>query len=149
ALRPDEQASIVARFFEGKDFQEMAQMFAITEHAARKRTSRCLAKLQAFMEKHRAKVSLETLSGLLLALPPHPATDQALQAAIRATHAVWKGNVAAGNAVALADHALRLLRWRSLGGLSLKLALLTLFLFIGVWSVREGNRPAAYRLEKL
>src|SRR5215475_90105 len=85
-LRPDEQAGIVARFFEGKDFQEIAQMFAITEHAARKRTARCLAKLQAFMEKRRAKVSLETLSGLLIALPAHPATQQALQSAIRAAH---------------------------------------------------------------
>src|SRR2546427_649789 len=35
ALQPDEQAGIVARFFEGKDFQEMAEMFAISEHAAR------------------------------------------------------------------------------------------------------------------
>src|SRR5262249_55814098 len=38
-LRPEEQAGIVARFFEGKDFQEIADMFAISEHAARKRTS--------------------------------------------------------------------------------------------------------------
>jgi RNA polymerase sigma-70 factor, ECF subfamily len=149
ALRPDEQASIVARFFEGKDFQEIARMFAITEHAARKRTSRCLAKLQAFMEKRRAKVSLETLSGLLIALPPHEATNQALQPAIRATHALWKGNVAAGNAVALADHARRLLRWRFLRGLSLKLALPALVIFLGLWSAREFNPPVAYRIEKL
>src|SRR5262249_54920676 len=38
ALRPDEHAGIVARFFEGKDFQEIASMFAISEYAARKRT---------------------------------------------------------------------------------------------------------------
>ena len=37
ALQPDEQAGIVARFFEGKSFQEIAEMFAITEEAARKR----------------------------------------------------------------------------------------------------------------
>src|SRR5579859_4887998 len=30
ALHPDEQAGIVARFFEGRDFPEIAQMFAIT-----------------------------------------------------------------------------------------------------------------------
>ena len=148
-LRPDEQASIVARFFEGKDFQEIAQMFAITEHAARKRTSRCLAKLQAFMEKRRTKVTLETLSGLLIALPPHPATTQALQSAIQATHQLWKGQVAAGNAATLADHALRLLRWRFIGGLSLKLALPLLALLLGVWSLWPWNPPAFARIEKL
>jgi len=87
-LRPDEQAGIMARFFEGKDFGEIARMFAITEHAARKRTSRCLAKLQAFMEKRRTKVTLETLSSLLIALPPREATNEALRAAIGAAHDV-------------------------------------------------------------
>src|SRR5215831_1418963 len=62
ALRPDEQAGIVARFFEGKDFQEIADMFAITEQAARKRTFRCLAKLQTFIEKRGARISAQTLS---------------------------------------------------------------------------------------
>jgi RNA polymerase sigma-70 factor (ECF subfamily) len=149
ALRPDEQASIVARFFEGKDFQEIAQMFAITEHAARKRNSRCLAKLQSFIQKRRTKVTLETLSGLLIALPPREATNQALQSAIHATHEVWKGKVVAGNAAALADRALRLLRWRSLGGLGLKLALPVLVILIGLWSLWQWNPPASSRLEKL
>jgi RNA polymerase sigma-70 factor (ECF subfamily) len=89
ALRPDEQAGIVARFFEGKDFQEIAEMFAITEHAARKRTSRCLAKLQTFMARRGAAVSLPALSALLVALPAHETSAQALQSAIQATHAVW------------------------------------------------------------
>jgi hypothetical protein len=72
-----------------------------------------------------------------------------LESAIRATHAVWKGNVLAGNAVALADHALRLLRWRFLGGLSLKLALPVLVILVVVWSIREWNQPVSYRIEKL
>jgi RNA polymerase sigma-70 factor, ECF subfamily len=149
ALRPDEQASILARFFEGKDFREMAQMFAISEHAARKRTSRCLAKLQVFMQKRRAKVTLETLSGLLIALPPREATNQALESALRATHEVWKGEIAAGNAIALADHALRMLRWRFLGSLSLKVAVPVLAIFIAIWSVREFNPSVTSRVEKL
>lgn len=148
-LRPDEQASIVARFFEGKDFGEIAQMFAITEHAARKRTSRCLAKLQAFKEKRRTKVTLETLSGLLIALPPRETSNQALQSAIRAAHDVWKGKVAAGNAVALANHALRLLRWRFLGSLTLKLGLPALVILVAVWSVHQWSQPVSYRIEKL
>jgi RNA polymerase sigma-70 factor (ECF subfamily) len=148
ALRPDEQAGIVARFFEGRDFQEIAEMFAISEHAARKRTSRCLAKLQAFMEKRRTKVTLETLSGLLIALPPLEATKHPLQSAIQAAHEVWKGKVAAGNAVALANHAMHLLRWRFFGSLTLKLGSPALVILVAVWFVREWNRPV-YRLEKL
>jgi len=149
ALRPEEQAGIVARFFEGKDFQEIAAMFAITEHAARKRTSRCLAKLQTFMAKRRAEVSLQTLSGLLLAKAAQEATNQGWQSALQATQAVWKGKVAAANAVALADRTIRLLRWRFLGGLSLKIALPLLVICLGLWSVREWNRAVPERIEKL
>ena len=147
-LRPEEQAGIVARFFEGKDFQEIAEMFAISEHAARKRTSRCLAKLQSFMRKRGAEVSLPTLSGLLLVPPTHEATIQVLQSALHATHAVWKGKVAAETAVALAEHTMRLLRWRFLTSLSLKLALPVLVIFVAVWALLPWNRPVPNRIEK-
>ena len=149
ALRPDEQAGIVARFFEGKEFQEIAEMFAITEEAARKRTARCLTKIQTFMTKRRAKVSSATVSGLLVALAPHDGTSQALQSAIHATHAVWKGEVAAENAVAMADRAMALLRWRFLVGWSLKIVLPALLMLTGLWSVREWHQSAPYRIEKL
>jgi RNA polymerase sigma-70 factor (ECF subfamily) len=149
ALRPEEQAGIVARFFEGKDFREIAEMFAISEHAARKRTSRCLAKLQAFMRKRGSGVSLPTLSRFLVAPPAHPLTNQAWQAALQPTHAVWKGNVVAPNALAVAERAMRLLRWRFLTRLSLRLALVALVIFFGVWTVRAWNRPAPDRIENL
>jgi RNA polymerase sigma factor (sigma-70 family) len=149
ALRPDEQAGIVAHFFDGKDFQEIGEMFAITEDAARKRTSRCLAKLQTFMARRGAKVSAQTLSGLLLAPSAHEVTQQALQSALQSAHAVWKGKVAAVNAVALANHAARLLRWRFLGSLSLKLALPAVVIFVGLWALREWNQPVPDRIERL
>jgi RNA polymerase sigma factor (sigma-70 family) len=149
ALRPDEQAGIVAHFFDGKDFQEIAEMFAITEDAARKRTSRCLAKLQTFMARRGAKVSAQTLSGLLLAPSAHEATHQALQSALQSAHAVWKGKVAATNAVALANHAAWLLRSRFLTRLSLNLALSVLVIFVGLWALREWNQPVPDRIEKL
>src|SRR5260221_414197 len=149
ALRPDEQAGIVARFFEGKDFREMAEMFAISEHAAPKRTSRCLEKMQGFMGKRGAKVSLPVLFGLLAARPASGATNQALPSALRATHTVWTGKVASENALALAEHAMRLLRWRFLTGLSLRLALSALVIFAGVWAVWEWNRRAPDRIDKL
>ncbi len=149
SLAPDEQAGIFARFFDGKNFQEIAQMFAITEHAARKRTSRCLAKLQNFMQKRRTRVSLETLSSLLIALPAQEAPQDALQSAIATTHAVWKGKVAAGNAVTLANHAMQLLRWRFLGSLGLKVALPVLVVVIAGWSVFQWRPPASYRLNRI
>lgn len=149
ALQPEEQAGIVARFFEGKEFHEIAQMFAITEDAARKRMARCLAKLQAFMEKRGAGVTLEALSGLLLVPSAYEAAGPALQSAIHTAHAVWKGKIAAGNAVMLANHAARLLRWRFLGGLGLKVALPVLLIVGGAWAVREWNPPVSTRIEKL
>ena len=149
SLKPEEQAGIVARFFEGKDFQEMAQMFSITEPAARKRTSRCLAKLQAFMAKRGVKVALPSVLGLLTTRTADAASKEALGTAIHAAHAIWKGNVAAGNAVALADRAVRLLRWRFLGVLSLRVGLPLMLLLAGLWYVREWNRPVPERIAKL
>jgi hypothetical protein len=101
------------------------------------------------MSKRRARVSLEAISGLLLMQPEHEIASQALQSALQATHAVWKGTSAAHNAVALANHALRSLRWRFLGGLGLKLAVLVLLIFIGLWSVSVSNRSGPRRIEKL
>jgi RNA polymerase sigma factor (sigma-70 family) len=149
ALRPDEQAGIVARFFEGKDFHEIGEMFAITEQTARKRTSRCLAKLQHFMSRRGAKVALPILLSQSAARTSDAATNGALQSAIQATHAVWKGKVVVENAAVLADHAARLLRWRMLATWSLKIALPVLLIFGGVWSVLEWTRPVPARIEKL
>jgi RNA polymerase sigma-70 factor (ECF subfamily) len=148
-LSPDDQAGIMARFFEGRDFPEIAAMFAITEHAARKRISRCLAKLQVFMQKRRAQVTLETLSGLLIALPTQEAGSPALQSAIAATHTVWKGKVAVGNAVTLANHAMQLLRWRFLGSVGLKVGLPVLVVAIAAWSLFQWHPPVSYRLNKI
>jgi RNA polymerase sigma factor (sigma-70 family) len=147
ALRPEEQAGIMAHFFEGKEFHEIAQMFAITEHAARKRTSRCLAKLQAFMTRRGAKVSVTAVSGLLLAQSAH--TQQALQSAISATHAACKGKFVADHVVALTDRAERVLRWQLLRGLSLKLALPLLIALFGLWAAWTLNRPVTGQIETL
>jgi len=147
ALSPDEQAGIVARFFEGKDFHEIAEMFAITEDAARKRTARCLAKLQSFMEKRGARVSAQSLSSLLVVPPAQEAAKLALQSAIKTIHAALQGNVAAGNALALANHAARLLRWRFLADLSLKVGLPVLAILLSLLAVREWKRPISDRIE--
>jgi RNA polymerase sigma factor (sigma-70 family) len=148
-LSPDEQAGIMARFFEGKDFPEIAETFAITEHAARKRISRCLAKLQGFMQKRRAKVTLEIVSGLLIALPTQEPGSPALQSAMAATHAVWKGKVAVGNAGTLANQAMQSLRWRFLGSIGMKVGLPALVVAIAAWSLFQWHPPVSYRLSKI
>ena len=148
-LLPHEQEAILARFLERKNFREIAAMFDITELTARKRTSRALAKLQRFMFKHGASVSQHTL-GSLLGLPsPHSAPPQALPSLLRTLHAVWKGQAAGAKAAALADHALRLLRWRLVAAASLKIAVCAMIPAAAVWSIGTLNRPVPTRLEKL
>ena len=112
ALRPEELAGIVARFFEGKDFEEIAEMFSITEEAARKRTSRCLAKLQSFMSRRGAKASFQEISNLLMVQPAQEIAQQVLQSTIHVVHAGMRGELADGNVLSLANHAERLLRLR-------------------------------------
>ncbi|HEX4644745.1 MAG TPA: RNA polymerase sigma factor, partial [Verrucomicrobiae bacterium] len=142
ALPLDEQAGILARFFEGKNFQEIGAMFAVSEDTAQKRISRSVAKLQAYMARRGVKINIALLA------VPQPAQD--LHSALQATHAAWKGKIAAENAAAWAKHALWQSRWRSLVGLGLKVALPALIFFAGAgaWSVHEWNRPDR-RIERL
>jgi RNA polymerase sigma factor (sigma-70 family) len=146
-LRPDEQAGLVAHFFEGRDFRELAEMFAISEHAARKRTSRCLAKLQAFMAKRGAKLALPALSTLLLAKPAPRASTQSLDSTLHALHAAWGGDVAGAHAVFRAERVERLLRRRLGRRLILSLMSLLLLTLTGVWSLREWR--TSVQIEKL
>ena len=149
ALRPDEQAGIVARFVEGKDFQEIGQMFAISEEAARKRTARCLAKLQAFMTKRGAIVSAQVIPGLLLASPVHEAATQALQPVLQGIQGAWKAKVAAPHMVALVNHAERWLRWRFLAKLTSRVGLPAVLVLVGIWAIVVWNRPVSDRIENL
>jgi len=72
-----------------------------------------------------------------------------LQSAIAATHAVWKGKVAVGNAVTLANHAIQLLRWRFLSSMGLKVGLPVLVVAIAAWSLFQWHPPVSYRLNKI
>jgi hypothetical protein len=101
------------------------------------------------MTRRTGKVTVETLSGLLLALPAPEVSEQVIQTAIHTTHALWQGKIAIGNVFALADRAQWLLRWRFLCGLSLKFALPVLVLLTGAGALREWNPPVPVRIEKL
>jgi len=145
ALPAVEQAGVMAHFFEGKNFKEVGEMLAIKEDAAQKRVSRSLDKLRAFLTRRGAKVPVTVIAGLLTAQFAREAGAETLQSAIQGAQAAAKGKIAAGKALTLADRAMRLLRWRSAVGLSLKLGLTLLILAGGGWALREwnGSRQAA------
>jgi RNA polymerase sigma-70 factor (ECF subfamily) len=149
ALRPEEQAGIVAHFFEGKDFPEIAETFMISEHAARKRNSRCLAKLQSLMSKRGAKVALPALTGLLATLSARATASHAVPSALQAANAAWKGAPSADNVLILADRATRWMRWRFWLGTCLKVGCVGLLLLLLTLSYRSLNPPVSARLERL
>lgn len=141
ALPAAEQAGVMAHFYEGKNFKEIGQMLAISEDGAQKRVSRSVAKLRAYLVKRGAKVPLAALAGLLTAQFAHDAAAQTLPTAIRAVQAAAEGKMGAGNALALVNHTARLLRWRAVIGLSLKLALSASLTMGGAWAALEWSSP--------
>ncbi len=139
-LSAEEQSCTIARFFEGRSFKEIAEIFTISEDAAQKRVSRSLEKMRAFLVKRGIKVPVTAIPGLLTAEWAHQAGAHVSQAAIQTAHALVKGKAAGGKAIALADHALRSLSWRSAFSLSLKLALPAVLIGSGLWATRELTR---------
>ena len=142
ALTAAEQAGVMAHFFEGRNFKEIGEMLAISEDGAQKRVSRSLAKLRGFLTRRGAKVPLTALAGLLTAQFAREASAQTLASAIQAAQAAAQGKMTARGALALANHAARLLRWRTVGGLCLKLALPAFLLIGGGWAAREWAGPS-------
>jgi RNA polymerase sigma factor (sigma-70 family) len=141
ALPAAEQTGVMAHFYEGKNFREIGEMLAISEDGAQKRVSRSVAKLRAFLSKRGVKVSLTAVAGLLTAQFASDAAAQTLPSAFLAAQAAAKGNMAAGNALALADRATRLLQWRVTVGICLKLTLAAALLLGGSWAWRQRSSP--------
>jgi RNA polymerase sigma factor (sigma-70 family) len=143
ALPAAEQVGVMAHFFEGKNFKEIGQMLAISEDGAQKRVSRSLSKLRAYLSKRGVKVSLAAVAGLLTAQFAPGAAAQTLPSALQAAQAAAEGKMAAGNALALADRATRLLQWHSAISIGLKVSLAVLLILGGSWAWRERNSPAS------
>ena len=122
ALPAAEHTGVMAHFYEGKNFREIGQMLAISEDGAQKRVSRSVAKLRAFLSKRGVKVSAAAVAGLLTAQFASDAAAQTLPSA---------------NALSLAAHATRLLRWRAALSISLKLTLALTLLLGGSWTWRQ------------
>lgn len=143
ALPAAEQAGVMAHFFEGKSFKEVGEMLNISQDAAQKRVSRSVAKLRTFLMRRGVNVPVTALGGLLAARFAIEAKAQTLQSALQAAQAAIKGKVAAGNALALAERAARVLLWRSGAMLGMKLALAVLLIIGGAWATRELSSSAA------
>jgi RNA polymerase sigma factor (sigma-70 family) len=141
ALPAAEQAGLMAHFFEGRNFREIGEMLAISEDGAQKRVSRSIAKLRAFLTRRGAKVPMTAMAGLLTARLAQEASAQNLSTAIQAAQAAARGKIAAGNALALADRATRLLAARFALGLSVKLTLAVVLILGGAWTWKQLSRP--------
>jgi RNA polymerase sigma factor (sigma-70 family) len=148
ALPANEQAGVMAHYFEGKNFKEIGGMLAISEDGAQKRVSRSVAKLRAFLLKRGTTVSATAFAGLLMAQFAREAAAEALSSAIQTARAAAKGEIAAGKALALANHATRLLGWRSAVSLSLKAALVVVLAAGGAWEWMGWSipSPAAFKM---
>jgi RNA polymerase sigma factor (sigma-70 family) len=139
SLPAAEQAGVMAHFFEGKNFKEIGEMLAISEDGAQKRVSRSVAKLRAFLRRRGAKVTLAAMAGLLTEELANQAAAETLPSAIKAAQAAAKGGTAAGKALALADHATRLLGRRAAVSLCVKMAVAVVLIGGGGWAWKESS----------
>jgi hypothetical protein len=113
-----DQACLVARFFEGRTFKEMARALGISEDLAQKKVSRGLEKLRHYLAKQGMRTREEALCGMLLAFQTLPAPTHLVHSALRVILPAAHGKLSGGLAVTLASRSLRVLarrKWMLLG----------------------------------
>ena len=150
-----EQACVVARFYEGRSFKEVADILEITEDGAQKKISRSLEKLRRYLSRRGMKSSDAVFSGALWALRAPPIPQELVHSSLRYILSAGPGKLAGGFAATLAGRCLHVLarrEWMILGargGLSL-------LLLVGggwaSWSLARGARgfkPSDPRMETL
>jgi RNA polymerase sigma factor (sigma-70 family) len=148
-----DQACLVARFFEGKTFKEMAGILGISDDLAQKKVSRGLQKLRRSLAKRGMKMSDPALFGVLLTFRPPPMPADMVHASLRIILPAARGKFASGLAVTLAARNLRVLARRKLMLLGAKAAL-ALLLCCGGWMLWVSfrapwpNDPSIERLGK-
>jgi RNA polymerase sigma factor (sigma-70 family) len=147
-----DQACLVARFYEGRTFKELAEILGISEDGAQKKVSRLLQKLRHYVTKRGLKISDVTLSGLLWSFWTPPAPASVMHSSLRVVILpALHGKLSSGLAVTLASRNLRLLarrRWLLLGA---KVALPLLLLGGGwmSWVSFHGSWPHDPSIEAL
>src|SRR5690348_15916684 len=101
-LSEPHRASIALRFFERRNYKEVADRLQITEVAARQRVSRAIEQLRAFFARRGIMLSVDALAGLIAAnaVQSAPATTIAAIVSVGA-----KGAAASARHVAIAQGA--------------------------------------------
>jgi RNA polymerase sigma factor (sigma-70 family) len=111
-LNQKEHDALVLRFFENKNFAEVAAHTGVSEAAAKKRVYRALEKLQKILSRRGIRSTTTILSGAISA--------QAVQAApagldkIISTVAVSKGSLATATTMTLVKGTLKMMLWNSI-----------------------------------
>ena len=145
ALSASEQESVLARFFEGRNFKEIGERQAISENAAQKRLSRSVEKMKHFFERRGVRAAGAIIPAMLAANFAQSAEVRMVEAAIQAAHAAAQGKVIGGNSLLLADRVARLLAWRHVAGVGFQFVLPVLLVLGGglaVWSEMRLAPPA-------
>jgi len=108
-LRDKDYSAIVLRFFERKDFKQVAVMLGISENAAQKRVNYALEKLRRFMSKHGVKSTTTVIAGMMLTHSIQAAPGTLAKSATIA--AISKGTAASTSTLTLAKGALKVMAW--------------------------------------
>jgi RNA polymerase sigma factor (sigma-70 family) len=142
SLPAAEQAGVVARFYEGRSFKEVASVLEITEDGAQKKISRSLKKLRHFLSRRGMKTSDAVFSGALWALRVPPLPQHLVHTSVRQITAAVGGKLVGGLATNLAGRCLQVLarrEWVILGG---RVLLVLLVLAGGGWASWSLSRGA-------
>ena len=146
-----DQACLVARFYEGRTFKELAGILGISEDGAQKKVSRGLQKLRQHLTRRGMKMSDAALSGLLWAFRATPPPSELLQSSIHAILNGAHGTLSSGSAAALASQGVGSIarqQWVLLGA---KVALVLLLLGGGwlSWHSFRSSQPDDPKIEAL
>jgi RNA polymerase sigma factor (sigma-70 family) len=109
SLGEKEHNAIILRFFEGKDFKQVAAALNTGEDAARMRVNRALEKLRKFFSKRGVASTTAIIAGQISANAVH-AAPAALAHAVVST-AVVKGTAAAASTATLVSGTLKAIAW--------------------------------------
>jgi RNA polymerase sigma factor (sigma-70 family) len=101
--------AIVLRFFEDRNFSEVAVALGASEDAARKRVNRALEKLRKFFMKRGITLSASVI-GSAVSANSVQAAPMALAKSV-ATVAIAKGATASGSTLTLIQGALKIMAW--------------------------------------
>ena len=140
ALPAVEQTCVVARFYEGRSFREVADILGISEDGAQKRISRSLKKLHRYMSRRGTRTTEAGLSGLLGTYLVPPVPEELVHSSLRVILGAGHGTLAGGLAMTLAGRCMWLLARREWALLGVKVMLPLVLLVCGGWASLSLSR---------